>query len=206
MTVFFSEEDGGGDLFELKRWLYKTREGKKYRQWFEWDSDDENKQILVYESGGWKSQVYYQKKFYGQIDFKFIAHYPFYSVKNEKDITFAGTDVAIGHRNNIRCAGNSEPYPLIKITPNGTQSAIKFIWNDLTVTLSNVDKPIYLDCAKKKCYEIINGIVTPSNLKYSSTKFIKYPYITSDPDIKNYIQILAGNVSEFRITPRSRIL
>jgi phage-related protein len=204
MVCFFTEEDGGGDLFELKRWLYKIRDGKKYQQWFEWDGDDENKQILSLESGAWQSQVYYQKKFYGQIPFKFVCHNPFYSIKNEKDIVF--TDLVAGGTKNIRCAGNSESYPLIKITPNGTQPTIQFQWNDLVVTLSNVDKPIYLDCVLHKAYEIINGVVTPCNLKYYAGTLIPYPFIIADSDVKNYVKLISGNISEFRITPRSRIL
>lgn len=204
MVCFFDEADGGGDLFELKRWLYKSRDGKRYPQLFEWDGDDEDKYILAHESGGWLSKVYYQKKFYGEIPLKFIAHNSFYSIKNEKNIIFPNMN--IGDSKNIRCAGNSESFPLIKITPNGTQSIIQFKWNDLVVTLSNVDKPIYLDCELNKTYEYINGILTPVNGKYSSTKFIKYPYIIADSDVKNSFTILQGSINEFRISARSRIL
>jgi phage-related protein len=204
MTCFFSEEQGGGDLFELKRWLYKSRDGRRHRQWFEWEGDDENKHILVYESGGFQSKAYYQKKFYGELTFKFIAHNSFYSIKDEKDIVF--NNLVTNNITNIRCAGNSESFPLIKITPNGTQSIIQFQWNDLLITLSNVDKPIYLDCELNQTYEYVNGILTPVNTKYSSTKYIDYPYITSDADEKNILKILNGNISEFRISPRSRIL
>ena len=63
MTCLFSEENGGADLFELKRWL-----GKKYQQLFEWDNDDEMKGIYTICSGNFKTQAYYGKKFYGKIE------------------------------------------------------------------------------------------------------------------------------------------
>jgi len=200
MTCFFSEEDGGGDLSELKRWLFKQHNNKKLQQIFEWDGADDNSAILAIESGGWQSKVYYQKKFYGEIPLKFICHSPYYFIKDEKDILFTG--LKAGDMRNIRCAGNTESYPLIKIVPNGTQSVIQFNWNGLIVTLNNVDKPIYLDCWLSSCYEYISGIITPTN-KCNTTLYKDFPLV--DADLPNSITVLQGNF-DMIITLNSRII
>jgi phage-related protein len=200
ITCLFTEEQGGGDLVELKRWL-----GKKYQQLFQWDGIDDNSGIFVIENGGWQSKAYYQKKFVGEIQLKFIAHDPYYFIKDENDIVFRNLEV--GDSKNIRCAGNCDSYPLIKITPNGSQPTIQFQWNDLVVTLNNIyNVPVYLDCKIAKSYHIVAGVTTIVNNKYSSNNYRDYPIIDSNVDIVNNFKILTGSILEFRITPRSKII
>lgn len=196
LTMLFTESNGGGDLFELKRWL-----GKDYQQWFEWDGDDSESGIWAIEQGGWQSQVYYQKEFYGKIQLKFICHDPYYYKTKEKDIIF--TNLVVGDSKNIRCAGNVNSYPLIKITSN--TSTLKFKWNDLIVNLNSLtSNPIYLDCKKCQCYEMVGGIKVLTASKYWANKFIDFPEL--DCELTNSITILEGSVNEFRITPNTRIL
>jgi hypothetical protein len=196
MTVLFSEELGGGDLFELKKWL-----GKKYQQIFNWDEDLEEKEILAIESGGWKSQVYYTKHFFGKIDLKFICHYPYYSRIKDRDITF--TNLVIGENYKVKSKGNSDSYPLIKII--STTPSIVFQWNDLTITLNYLTtNPIYLDCEKNICYEIINGVKVLVTSKFSSTDYMDFPEIFADDD--NYVKLLSGTVSSMTVSPNTRII
>jgi len=196
LTLLFTEENGGGDLFELKRWL-----GKDYQQWFEWDGSDEEDGIWVIENGGWKSQVYYQKEFYGKIELKFIAHNPYYYKTQEKDITF--TNLTTGDSKNVRCAGNVDSYPLLKITPSTT--SVSFIWNDLTVILSDltIGTTYYLDCEKCQCYYIANSIKILCFSKYASNIYIDFPSLLCEGT--NTINVASGSFS-IAITPRTRII
>lgn len=197
MTCLFSEELGGGDLFELKQCL-----GKKYQQIFEWENESNNLGIYVIENGGWKSQVYYQRQFYGQIELKFIAHNPYYFIKNERDITFSGLN--IGDSKNIKCRGNCDSYPLLKITP--TSTLISFKWNDLTVTLSNltIGQTYYLNCELCQCYYFNNNIKVLSGNNYQSNQYIDYPKI--DCEMQNTLNMISGTVSSFVIQLNSRII
>jgi hypothetical protein len=197
MTVLFSEELGGGDLFELKRWL-----GKKYQQIFNWDEDLENLGIYAIESGNWQSQVYYTKKFYGKINLKFICHNPYYFKLKDRDITF--TNMILNQDYVVKNNGNSNSYPLIKITPSTT--TVVFKWNDLIITLSNltIGNHIYLDCKKCVCYEVINNIKTLATTKFYSNEFYDFPEI--DVDNKNILTVTNGSVAEMIITPNTLVI
>ena len=196
MEVFFQETLGGDDLFELKRYL-----GKKYQQIFSWDGDDEEKSIMVISSGNFKSQVYYQKEFNGQLSLSFTAHNPYYFINNEKNITF--NNLVIGDSKNIRCAGNVDSYPLLKIIPNTT--TVTFNWNGLLVILSNltIGTEYYLDCELCQCYYMSSGIKVLCSDKYKSTKFIDYPSI--DCEMKNTFTVINGSFT-IVINPRTRII
>lgn len=196
MVCFFSEELGGGDLFELKRWL-----GKQYQQIFSWDGDDEEKAIFAILSNKLDSQVYYQKKFYGKLNLTFTCHNPYYFVNKKEDIPF--NNMTVGISKNIRCAGNVDSYPLLKITPSTT--SISFNWNGLIVTLNNLTTgtTYYLDCEKCQCYYMVNNIKTLCSDKFQSTKFIDYPSI--DCNTTNNLVVLNGSFS-ININPRTRII
>lgn len=198
LTMLFSEENGGGDLFELKKWL-----GKTYQQWFTWDGDDEEKGIWVVEEGNWKSQVYYNRKFYGKIQLKFVAHDPYYYKTDEKDVSF--TNLTTGYSSNVRCAGNCDSYPIIKITPSTT--TLSFKWNNLNITLSNltIGQTYYLDCELCQCYYISNGIkILAPYGTYNSDKYIQYPEILCEGI--NTFTIMNGSASSLNIQLNSRII
>lgn len=194
MTVFLQNE--GSDLFEFKRWI-----GKKYQQLFEWDDDDEEKAIWAILSNKLESKVYYQKDFYARFDLSFTCHNPYYFINKKEEITF--NNLVIGNSKNIRCAGNCDSYPLLKITPIGTQSVIQFKWNDLVVTLNNVDKDLYIDSEKNYCYEIINGIQVLATRKCNTNVWSDVPII--DCETTNSITVLQGNFN-IVIDLRSRII
>lgn len=196
LEMFFTEENGGGDLDELKKWL-----GKPYQQWFSWDGDDRDVGIWAIIDGGFKSQVYYGKKFFGKIPLKFIAHDPYYYKTRENDIVFP--NLPVGSSKNIGYLGNTNGYPVIKIT--ATTTTVKFKWNDLVVNLNSLTtNPIYLDCKKCQCYEMVNGIKVLTSSKYYSTKYIDFPEL--ECDLPNSLNILEGNIVEFRITPNTRFI
>lgn len=195
-TCFFQESLGGGDLFELKRCL-----GKKYQQIFQWDGADEA--ILAVEQGGWQSKVYYQKKFYGELTFKFVAHDPYYFILNETDVPF--TNLVTGYSNVIRCAGNCDSYPLIKIIPSTT--TLSFKWNKLDITLKNltIGQTYYLDCELCQCYYMSNGIKIPAPFgTFNSDKYIQYPEIFCEGT--NSFTITGGSASSLKVQLNSRII
>lgn len=197
MTIFLQDE--GNDLSRLKMWL-----NKPHQQWFEWEHDW-GLGLYVIETGGWKSQVFYGKKFNGKIDLKFIAHSPFYTFRKGKEYPRIYSNPKINEPNRMGTIANVKSFPIIKITPNGTQATIQFKWNEnLIVTLNNVDKPIYLDTQKETCYEMNGSILIPTPLKFYSDVYYHYPYI--DPDISNYFTILQGDLLEVSIEHRARII
>lgn len=197
LEIFFSEELGGGDLFELKKWL-----GKQYRQLFTWDDDWEDLGIYVIESGNWKSQVYYTKKFFGKISLKFVAHNPYYFKIKDRDIIF--NSLVLNQEYIAKSKGNVNSYPLIKITP--TTSTVVFTWNDLIVTLNNLTtgSSIFIDCKKCTCYEVINNIKTSSMSKFTSNDVWDFPII--DCEDRNIIKLISGGISEMIVYPNTRII
>lgn len=197
ITCFFSEEMGGGNLFELNKWL-----GKKRQQIFEWVGDDECKQIDVIYNKGFDVDIFYNEKFYGQIDLTFIAHNPYYRIKNEYPIKY--TNLVLNKEYFVRPKGNTDSYPLIQITPNGTQNKIKFNWNDVAVELTNVDKPIYIDCEAGMCYEIKDGKKVMAFTKFKSDEYYTFPDIPTDGVSK--FTVLEGKIKEMLIQPNTRII
>jgi phage-related protein len=197
LEVFFSEENGGGDLYELKKWL-----SKKYQQLFRWEDDWENLGIYAIESGNWKSQVYYNKKFYGKISLKFLCHNPYYFKVNERDIKInQGNSLVLNQEYIVKSKGNCDSYPLIKIIP--TTSTVVLTWNDLTITLTNLTtgSPIFLDCKKCICYEVINNVNTSAIGKFVSNDFYDFPIINCEES--NIIKLISGGILEMIIKPNT---
>lgn len=200
VTCLFSEENGGADLFELKKWI-----GKKYQQIFNWDDDLEDKAIYAIGNGDFKSQVYYGKKFFGKIDLKFVCHSPYYFLLKDRDVKVnQGNSLVINTNYIVKSKGNCDSYPLIKIIPSTT--TISFKWNDLTITLSNltINNPIYLDCGKSRCYEMSNNIKVFTINKYSSNYTYDFPKILCDNT--NNIKLLSGGINSMTITPNTKII
>ena len=200
VSCFFSEENGGGDLTLLKKWLHKQHDKKKELQLFEWDDDDEEKGIYVIPQG-FNSQVYYQKRFYGQIDLKFIAPDPYWFINKKEEVKFE--NLVIGDYKTVGYRGNTESFPLIKVIPNTT--TLVFKWNDLTVTLNNmvIAREYYIDCELESFYYIQNGIKIVDINNIVTTKYRQFPLI--DADLTNKIMIITGSAS-FYINPRTRII
>jgi phage-related protein len=194
VEVFFSEENGGGDLYELKKWL-----GKKYQQLFRWEDDWEDLGIYAIENGNWKSQVYYTKKFYGKLSLKFLCHNPYYFKLKDRNITF--TNMIINQEYIVKSKGNCNSYPLIKITPNS--SAVVFSWNDLIISLNNLTtgSPIFLDCKKYICYEVVDNANISALSKFNSNDSYDFPEI--DCEEKNIIKLTSGSISEMIIYPNT---
>jgi len=193
IDVMFSDDV---DLDELSAWL-----GHNKQQTFSWCDDIIDKEISVIYQKGFDLDVYYGKKFYGQTNLSFIAHYPFWKVKKEKDKII--TNPNINQEYTFKSKGNIESLPIIKITPIGTQSNIIFKWNDLTVALTNIDKPIYID-SEGQVYEMINGIKVYQMIKYFSN--LNYDMPTVQPFVRNKFILVQGAVSEVKITLNSEIL
>lgn len=193
VPVFFH---GEVDEMELAKWL-----GTDKQQTFEWEDDDDNKCIDVVYKQSFDQEIYYGEEFNANMTLNFVAHDPFWRIKNEREIIF--DNPRINEIKTIKCRGNTNSFPLIKVTPNGTQN-IKFKWNDLMVQLNNINKPFYIDCEKQRCYEMNNDINVLSLLKYQSDKHFNFPFISAD--IKNTFMLLQGDIKQVSIKPRTKII
>lgn len=194
IPVFFK---GTVDEMELNKWL-----GCKRQQVFAWEDDDDNKCIDVIYQKPFDMNIYYGQEFNAYTMLSFIAHNPHWYIKNEREIIYKNPQ--INEVKIIKCRGNSDSFPLIKVVPNSTQSKIRFKWNTLVIELSNVNKPIYIDCKKERCYEMNGDIMTLVSLKYKSDNCLRYPFISAD--IKNAFILLEGKVNEISIQPRTLII
>lgn len=189
--------EGDVDLEELNAWL-----GVNKQQTFSWcDEQFVDKEIDVIYDKGFDMEVYYGKKFYGEVELSFIAHDPLWRVTNEKDKII--TNPAIGNKYYFKNKGNIESLPILKITPNGTQSTIVFTWNDLIITLKNIDKDIYID-SEGQVYSYVNGVRTSQMDKYFSNEYYDMPIL--QPFIKNTFILNTGSVSQLSVTLNSKIL
>lgn len=197
VPVYFSEDLGGGELFELNRWL-----GKKKQQVFQWVNDDERKEIDVIYKQGFDMDFLYGEKFNGLATISFVAHNPYWRIRDERPMIF--NNVKQGNEFKVKNKGNTECYPLIEITPESGNSSIKLEINGLTMTLSKLDKPIYIDCEKERVYEIIDGKKIASLDKFVSNDFCEFPYFKTE--VKNKIKIIQGNIKKIKLNLNTRII
>jgi hypothetical protein len=196
ISVIFNQDT---DLDELRAWL-----GYDGLQKFSWEDElITEKEIDVIYNKSLDMEVYYDKDFWGECELSFIAYYPFWKVKGEKEKIVSNPIINTEYY--FKGKGNIVSLPIIKLTPNGTQSTIVFKWNDLTITLQNVDKEIYIDSEDDgQVYEIINGIKVNKILKYYSNSDYDMPI--NKPFIKNKFILLSGSISELSVKLNSEIL
>lgn len=195
VPCFFQGSNGTLDLDDLNKWL-----GNKHQQVFSWKGD--YKEIDVIYKSSIDMDIFYGSEFNSVVVLSFIAHDPYWRLKNEKPIIYK--NLILNNKEIIPCRGNANSHPLIKITPNGTQAKIRFKWNDIEIQLSNIDKPFYIDCKKQRCYEYVGGIITPTLVKYKSDAFLHFPII--DYEIKNSFTLLEGSISELSIQSNTKII
>lgn len=196
VTCFFQGKKGAGDITELAGWI-----GKPYQRVFSWVGDDENKEIDVVYSKGLDLDVFYGSGFNAELKLTFLAHNPYWRLHNERPKVFKPQ---INDSILLKNKGNTNSYPLIKITPQGVQGTIKFKWNDLNVELTNVNQPIYLDCEKNRCYEIVEGKPVLRLTKFKSDEYFSFPELLVEK--KNFFTLLQGDISELSIDFRTRII
>lgn len=129
----------------------------------------------------------------------FIAYDPFWRNVNENIITPSTTLNTI---TNIKTSGNVECYPIIKVTPNGTQSKITFKINDDIITLSNVEREITINCESEEVTEVQLGEEINVFGKFYSTDYYEFPSLK--PFVDNKFQITSGNASSVKIITNDR--
>lgn len=195
VPVYFNSEMGGGDLTELNKWL-----GKKKQRVFQWVDDEEKKEIDVIYKEGIDIDILYGEKFNGLTTLSFIAHNPYWRIKDEKPIIY--NDLTEGNEFKFRDKGNSDCFPLLEVVPR--TSDIELVWNEITIKLTGLDKPFYIDCEKERCYEIIDGVNKLNLSKYSSDEYYSFPYIKTD--LANTVRVKKGNISKLKITRNSKII
>ena len=197
VPVYFSEDLGAGELFELNRWL-----GKKRQQTFQWVNDDERKEIDVIYKEGFDMDILFGDKFNGLTTLSFIAHNPYWTIRDERPMIFR--DIKQGNELKVKNKGNTECYPLIEVTPETGSTTIKLQINELSVTLKDLNKPIYIDCEKERVYEIVNGVKVATLDKFESNKYCEFPYFKTE--ISNRIRVIQGNIKSMKITFNTRII
>ena len=192
IPVYF---EGDIDIQELSSWLCSSEE-----QMFSFVEDD--KEIPVVFNGKVSLSAYYDGIFKGMLDISFIAHDPYYHIINERPITIANP--VINEERNIKSKGNVDSMPTIKVTPIGTQSKIRFKWNDMVVVLQNITKPIYIDSENDDVYEYSSTTKISRMEKYFSNDYYDFPIL--EPYKANKITLIEGNLESIEITPNSRII
>lgn len=192
LSVYFS---GDFDVQELSAWLCK-----KDQQKFQFVDDD--KEINVIYNSSIDIRAFYGEEFQGTMELSFIAYDPYFRIANEKNIAFLNP--VLNKKLMVKSKGNVESFPLIKIKPNGTQSKIKFKFNNIIISLQNIDKEIYLDCELEEVYELNTGRKVLVREKFFSTDYYEFPILT--PFVSNTIEVLEGNVAEITVLPNSRVL
>lgn len=195
ISVMFNDTD----LEELNAWL-----GNNKLQTFSWEDEQFlDKEIDVIYNKGFDMEVYYGKDFYGEVELSFIAHSPLWRIKNEKEKIV--TNPIINTEYYFKSKGNIESLPIMRITPNGTQTIV-FQWNDLIITLTSIDKEIYLDSSGEsgQVYSYVNGVKTSQMTNFYSNDNYDMPVLT--PFIKNKFILLSGDISQIGIQLNSRVL
>jgi|GEM_PF-3659570 len=175
------------DVDEFYAWLLNGKQIFSYV-----DSGKEIQAILDNEID---IRAFYDNGFKGILDLSFIAYDPFWKVSNEKHII--KDNVALNIPIAIMNKGNIDSFPLIKITPNGTQSKIRFKWNDSIVVLQNITKDIYIDCEQEECYELSLGQKILVSDKYYSDEYYTYP--TIQPYKKNLFTLIEGSITKLDV-------
>lgn len=191
--------ESGTDMALVRAWL-----GKKEQQVFYWRNDDEHKEIDVIYNKAIDLGAYYGNNDYvGDMEnISFIAYDPLWRIQNEYERKF--TSPVIGTEYFVKSNGNVESSPIIRIKVPSTQSTIKLLWNDLTITLTNVLSEIYINSEDGEVYEYLSGEKDYQMNKYSSNNNWDMPILL--PFVKNTFKVLQGNVLEIGVTLNSRIL
>ena len=145
---------------------------------------------------------YYTPKFKGTSTLEFIAFDPLYKIKNEEKITL--NSPVINKNYTFASKSNIKSPPIIKISPNGTQTQIKFMINDLTITLNNVNTPIIINAEDGEVYTMNNGIRVNAFQKYISDGWRHLPSILASQT--NKFVLLSGNITSVEINRNTRIL
>lgn len=190
----------GTDLALVRAWL-----GSKEQQTFYWRGDIEHKEIDVVYSKSLDFSGFYGKnnEYVGQMEnISFVAHDPYWRVQNEYERKF--NSPVIGTEYFVKSNGNVESSPIIRIKVPSTQATIKLLWNDLTITLTNVLSEIYINSEDGEVYEYLNGEKDYQMNKYYTNDNYDMPIIK--PFIKNTIKVVSGNISEIGVMLNSKII
>jgi hypothetical protein len=190
----------GTDLALVRAWL-----GKKEQQVLYWRDDIEHKEIDVIYNKSIDFGGFYDKnnEYVGQIEnISFVAHDPYWRIQNEYERKIISP--IIGTEYSIKSNGNVESSPIIRIKVPSTQSTIKLLWNDLTITLTNVLSEIYINSEDGEVYEYLNGEKDYQMDKYYTNDNYDLPLVK--PFVKNTFKILQGSVFQMGITLNSKII
>ena len=192
--------EGDIDIDRLRAWLCK--DGQQTFCYIGENGELDYKEIDVVFNKGISFLEYWDDTFKGTTELEFIAHNPLWRVRNEENIVI--TNTILNKENNFKTKTSIKCRPLIKVVPEGTQSIIRFMFNNLIITLKNVNKEIYIDSENGEVYEIDNGIKVNMFSKYFSNGWMELPEI--NPFEYNKLIVIEGTVNRFEITPNSRIL
>ena len=187
------------DIDKFKSWINSCEEQVFY--YCSQDGSVDYKEIDVVYNKGLDLTSYWTPSFRGFATLEFVAHYPLWRVRDEDKNVI--TNPTIGKTYPVITKTNIKSKPLIKVTPNGTQT-ISLSFNELIMTLTGVSQPIYIDSFNGEVYTVNNGIRENAFSKFYSNGWYEMPIIK--PFEINHIKVASGSVSEIIITPNSRII
>ena len=171
----------------------------KKAQWFNFIGD--NKKILVVYDDVVDMEIYNYSQ--STITLKLIAHDPYWYLIN--DVVFQQASPTLNTTYTINNKGNTESYPLIKISCSSTQT-ISFELNGKKYKLTNVINDTYIDCYTCTVYTINNSVKTNRISLYECLNG-KYKYEFGYLNFgKNSIKITGGTVNSLTVECKSRFI
>lgn len=164
---------------------------------------DDFKEIDAILSKGLDISQWYTPSFRGFTEIELICFDPLWRLKKEFPIIYENPVINMIYQ--FKTVANVKSKPIVKITPNGTQTKIKFKFNDMTITLNNINTEIFIDSYDGEVYKIVNN--------ERVNMFTQYEYISNyeilpviKPLEENEFILLEGSVKKIEIIPNSRIL
>lgn len=171
----------------------------KTAQWFNFIGDD--KKILVVYDDIVDMQVYNYHQ--SMITLRLIAYDPYWYLIN--DVVFTKVSPTLNTTYTITNKGNTESYPLIKISCSSTQT-ITFELNGKQYKLTNIINDTYIDCYTCTVYTM-NGSVRTNRISLYQCLNGKYKYEFGNLNFgSNSIKITGGTVNSITVNCNSRFI
>ena len=190
MSVFIDEDI---ELDEFSAWLLNGEQKLSFIE--------DGREINAILDNSLDIKSYFNKHFRGMLDLTFVACSPYWRLIKEK--TVKKDNPSLNETIFIKTKGNRDSLPIIMITPNGSQSKLRFEWNGHIVVLTDIaNKTVYIDGERGKMYYMTNGSEGENiTYKYYYNEFYDFP--TLKAGIKNTFKLIEGSITKLEINPRS---
>lgn len=190
------------DMNRFKSWVGDIESGERELRFIYENGQLSEEYINVVYNSSYDFTTWYHNGFNGKAKLSFIAHNPYYKIKNESP--FIINNPLIEQIYTFKSKGNVCSNPRIEITPK-SKTNISLIINELPITILNVDKTIYINSNDGEVYVLNNGIRQTKYKDYksngNSSLPIVYPY-----QKPNSIKVMSGDIYDIKIYPNSLII